>query len=213
MKTSKYLGLAALLCSSATMAGTVEVRPTDSATPTTIPGTCVVVNLRCELTTLSNTFSVIVVGLDQPATAGATLGLAMSPGVTWTASALSTVPPTSGQAFNALVSTPDPNVTDVTSCTGFDCINTALAPTSGTLPSGTVVAFVLTFSVGGPGEYLIDIMDDGGDFSWTDTSAMPIPNTYTQARIINAIPLPAASWLLAPAILAAARFSRRRRAA
>jgi hypothetical protein len=189
------VGVLALLFAGAGMAGTVEVRPTDSGTPTTIPGSCTVVALRCELTTGSLSWSVIVVGLSQPETTGATLGLAMSPGVTWTASALSSVAPTSGQAFNALVSTPDPNTADVGTCTGFDCINTALAPTSGTLPSGTVVAFVLTFSVAGPGTYLIDIMDDGGDFSWSDPNAMPIANTYTQARI-NVIPVPAAAWLL-----------------
>jgi hypothetical protein len=73
-------------------------------------------------------------------------------------------------------------------CTGFDCINTVLASPSGTLPSGTVDAFVLSFTANCPPDtvctYLIDIHDDGGDFSWTDTNAQPIPATYTQARVV-----------------------------
>jgi hypothetical protein len=212
------------------MAGTVEVRPTDSGTPLAISGACTVVAGRCELTTPSTTFSVIVVGLDQPGTGsttvgttGATLGLRFSTvsggTLDWVAADVSSVAPTFGQALTAPAANPDPGTTatpiaPVDTCDNtFDCLLTAVPPTAGALPGGTIVAFVVKFTATGPGTYLIDIDDDGADLSWTN-NAGNTANTYTQARVIvGEIPAPAAAWLIAPAILAAGRFSRRRKAA
>jgi hypothetical protein len=68
-----------------------------------------------------------------------------------------------------------------------------------------VDAFVLNFTANCPlalCSYLIDIYDDGGDnFSWVDgTTEQPVPNAYTQARVIVQTPIPAAVWLLGSAL-------------
>jgi hypothetical protein len=211
--TKQILGIGALLCASAAIAGTVEVRPDDSLTPLSTAGSCIVISSRCELTTTSNTFSIIVVGLNQPGTGsttvgttGATLGLRFSTvsggTLDWTAADGSTVLPTFGQKFDPPAANPDPGTTatpiaPVDTCDNiFDCLLTAVPPTSGALPGGTIVAFVVKFTATGPGTYLIDIDDDGADLSWTN-NAGNTANTYTQARVIvSAVPVPAAAWLL-----------------
>jgi hypothetical protein len=120
----------------------------------------------------------------------------------WTVADNSSVPPTSGGGFTGVVATPDPGtiaspISPIDTCDNFaDCIVSNLAPTSGTLPQGTIVGMVLGFTATGPGTYDIDIDDDGGDFAWTSNAGSTV-NTYTQARvIISAVPVPAAAWLL-----------------
>jgi len=206
MRQGILTGLILILTATTAMAAQVEVIPFEPSTPQA-GASCNVVAGRCDLVTSNTNFSVLVRGLNQPQTAGATLGLTFSPGagMDWTAADLASVPPMNGLAFGAIVATPDPGTTalpiaPVTACDNFgDCIVTVLAPTAGTLPSGTVPAFVLKFAASAPGTYLIDILDDGGDFSWSDANAQPIPNTYTQARV-TVIPLPAATWLFGSAL-------------
>jgi hypothetical protein len=222
------LGALALLGASAAMAGTVEVRPIQSGTPLAQAGTCNVNAGRCEETFGSGTtFQIVVVGLDQPETTGLTLGMRFSladgtGSAHWTAADNSSLAPTSGGGFTGVVATPDPGtflspISQISACDHpAECLISNLAPTAGTLPSGTVYGMVLGFTTSCSTltcTFLVDIDDDGGDFSWSGTGGA-IVNTYTQARVImTGVPLPATAWLLAPAILAAGRFSRRRKAA
>jgi hypothetical protein len=87
-----------------------------------------------------------------------------------------------------------------------------LAPTVGTLPSGSFNAFVInmvanscpsgqTFCAAG-----IVLSDDQSDFSWTDaTTFLAIPVDYTQANVtVGVVPAPAAVWLLGTAVVALA---------
>lgn len=90
------------------------------------------------------------------------------------------------------------------------------APTSTGANPGTYNAAILTFKAIAAGPANIVINDDGGILTgWFDTpDANHIPVDYIQANInVQAIPLPAAAWLIAPAVLATGRFSRRRKAA
>ncbi len=79
-----------------------------------------------------------------------------------------------------------------------------LAPTVGTLPTGNFggnAAFTINFVAIGLGLANIQIVDDGGDFSWTDAgdfSAIPVTYTYTQNPQV--IPVPAAVWLFGSAL-------------
>jgi hypothetical protein len=72
----------------------------------------------------------------------------------------------------------------------------------------------INFQAIGMGAANIVVEDDGGATTgWFDADTFdPIPTTYTQADV-NVVPVPAAAWLIAPAVLAAGRFSRRRKSA
>jgi hypothetical protein len=189
------------------IAASVQVIPNDTFTPQL--GNCVVIAGRCQSIIVSTTFYVIVHGTSMPQTTGATLGVSFSTvngvgSLTMTGAALPPTTPSSGQPFNAIVA--GPPSPPWTSCSGPNCLVTVLAPTAGTLPSGTVDAFVLYFTTNCPSgfcTYDINIFDDGGDFSWTDTNANAIPATYTQARVCTTlfcVPLPPGLWLLGSAL-------------
>jgi hypothetical protein len=213
--TKQILGVTAQLCASAAMAGTVEVRPISDGTPLDESGApCLVVSSRCEMAIIGNTvtFQVVVVGDSQPAnTTGLTLGMRFSlasgtGSIDWVAADNSSLPPTAGGAFTGVVATPDPGTfaspigpIASASCANFaDCIISNLAPTAGTLPQGTIYGMVLGFSATCTSvtcTWLVDIDDDGGDFAWTSNAGSTV-NTYTQARILQTVPVPAAAWLL-----------------
>ena len=96
-----------------------------------------------------------------------------------------------------------------------------LAPTVGALPGsnfGGVAAFRVTFTALAAGAANIVVVDDQGDFSWTDAQsflAVPLaPSDYTQANVIvqgAVVPAPAALWLLGTGVVALAgrRLSRK----
>jgi hypothetical protein len=213
-KISRYvLGMAALLCSTAGMAGTVEVRPNENSTAQ--PGACLLVAGRCELTTTSSGFYVIVHGISQPDVQGVTLGLEFSQTVgtgtlTWQSGALSTVAPTAGTQFDDIVNTTPPDTT----CPNGGCIITVLN-TAGADPNGTVDAMVLNFTMTcstAVCEWIIDMFDDGSDFSWNNANTGPIANTYTQGRVVfNNVPVPAAAWLMVSGLASLAGIRRLRR--
>jgi len=97
-------------------------------------------------------------------------------------------------------------------------ILSVLAPTVGTLPTGSFDAFTISFTALAAGAANIVLTDDQGDFSWTDaTTFLAIPVTYTQANVVvqgAVVPAPAAVWLLGTGVVAlAGRRLRRRQAA
>lgn len=190
MKTiAKMAGALALLASSASMAATVVVTPSD-ANP--LAGT---------------SFSVIVHGDGFPSTAGATLGLS------WNTAAASVTAITlaAGSPFTG----------GVVAAAPWNPIS-ILGPLVGTLPSGSFDSFNISFSVNAgaaPGTPLnIVLTDDQTDLCWSDAVTFGCVEgvQYTQANVTvggAVVPAPAAAWLIAPAVLAAGRFSRRRKAA
>ena len=214
MRRRILAGIVLSFMAGTTMAASIQVIP--NVTSTGQPGTCNEVAGRCVLyLDGSSPFYVIVHGTSLPETVGATLGVSFS-GLTMTGAALASTRPSAGRAFDYVVARP----TSSTRCSGTDCIILALAPVVGEVPFGTVDAFVLNFMLPQPGTspncpegppfylciFSIDIYDDGGEFSWTDLNANPIPATYTQARInycpyaldcvIPPVPIPATVWLL-----------------
>jgi hypothetical protein len=183
---SKFVGMAALLCSSAGMAATVTVVPSN-ASPN-----------------VNDAFSVAVNGAGFPATAGATLELRFNPAVVSVTSIVA------GPLFTGgVVSGPTYDGTDLVSLLG---------PLQGTLPSGDFLAMTINFTAIGSGAANIELFDDGLDLCWSDavTFGCVTPMSYTQANVVVAgtpeIPLPASAWLIAPAVLAAGRFAKRRKA-
>ena len=150
--------------------------------------------------TPASTFSVTVSGVfGATTTAGATLGLTWNTAVV----AVTSVVLATGSPFPTIVA-----------ASPFNLV-TVLGPLTGAQPSGNFDAFVVNFNAIAPGAANIVLVDDQGDFCWTvAVCSACVPTTYTQANVtVGAVPVPAAAWLLAPAVLAAGRFSRRRKAA
>ena len=190
MRKHTALGAAALLCSSAGMAASVTVVASNSAP------------------NVGDLFSITVHGDAFPTTAGATLALSFNSNVTVTAIGLAP-----GSTFTGGVV---PTIPPGTFASG-DLIS-VLGPLVGTLPSGSFDAFQVTFQATGAGAAGIVLTDDQSDFCWSDPATFGcIPDVaYTQANVTvqgAVVPVPAAAWLIAPAVLAAGRFSRRRKAA
>jgi len=191
-----FIGAVALLISSAGFAATVEVRP--------VAGTGVTLGAGCCTATVDPgaAFSLIVHGDGFPSTAGATLGFSWNPAVVNVVS---------------IVGAPGSTFTGgVVAAAPWNPIS-ILGPLVGTLPSGSFDSFQVNMQAVGTGAANIMFIDDQSDLCWSDaaTFGCVTPVTYTQADITvgAAVPVPAAAWLIAPAVLAAGRFSRRRKAA
>ena len=134
-------------------------------------------------------FSVLVSGSGFPETGGATLGLRFDPSVV----KISGISLATGSPFDYVSSSAFDNVT------GQVQFISLLAPLVGALPSGNFDAFRIDFnSMGAAGAANIRLIEDGVITGWTDASASLIPGvTYNQANVtVNAVPLPAAAWLL-----------------
>ncbi len=178
------IGAIALLCSSAGTAATVTILPSNAAP------------------LVGETFT-LTIQADVANTLAATMAMSFN---------ASTVAFVSGAVTGLFSGAFTKNSPTTQNPTVFD-IDTAVS--TGPNP-GTYNAAILTFQAIAPGLANIVINDDGGNLTgWFDTpDANWIPVNYNQASVTaSAIPLPAAAWLLAPAVLAASRFSRRRKAA
>jgi hypothetical protein len=136
---------------------------------------------------IGETFSVVVSGTGFPETVGATLKLFFSSNVSVATPTLTSgIVLAAGSPFTGGIVAPSPFLSGN--------ILSILAPTVGTLPSGSFDAFVINFLQIAPGPGGIVLSDDQGDFSWTDaTTFMAIPVDYRQA----VVPAPPALWLLA----------------
>jgi hypothetical protein len=202
MKMKYILGAVSLLASASAFSATVEVRTVAGANVVNSSGCCT----ASIDTDAGNTFSVIVHGEGFPETAGATLGL------TWNSAAAN---------IASIVLAPGSTFTGgVVAAAPWNPIS-ILGPLVGTLPSGTFDSFQVNFTAvasnAAPQALNLTFIDDQSDLCWSDaaTFGCVVGTTYTQANITvgNAVPVPAAAWLIAPAVLAAGRFSRRRKAA
>jgi hypothetical protein len=193
MKTSfvtKTLGVLALLGSSTGMAASVQIIP--SAAVLT-PGQTFTLTVQADVAnTLAATMNMAFDATRVAFVSGAVTGL-------FNGSFVKNTPVTANPAVFDI---------DATASTG---------PNPGTYNAAILTFQVLANAPGiGPTTSLVTIDDDGGILTgWFDTpDANPIAVSYTQATMsINAVPVPAAAWLVGPAVLAAARFSRRRKAA
>ena len=190
--TKQSLAVAALLFSSTGFAATITVTP--SAT-IVAPG---------------QTFSLTVSGTGFPETVGATLKLFFNSNVSVVTPTLTAgIVLAAGTPFTGGIVAPSPFLSGN--------ILSILAPTVGTLPSGSFNAFVINMvaNASGDGAAGIVLSDDQADFSWTDaTTFLAIPVTYTQASVSvqsAVIPAPAALWLLGTGVVALAgrRLSRK----
>ena len=195
--SKQSLAVVALLCSSTGFAATVTVTPSNAAP------------------TVGQTFSLDVFGADFPNTVGPTLKLFFSSSVELVTPVLTggiVIP--AGSPFTGGVAIAPP-ADPFTSGRIFS----VLAPTVGTLPTGSFggfAAFRINFRAIAPGAANIVISDDGGDFVWSDEFSLPIVTTYTQANnvTVSEIPAPAAVWLLGTGVIAlAGRRLRRQKAA
>ncbi len=190
--TKQSLAVAALLFSSTGFAATITVTP--SAT-IVAPG---------------QTFSLTVSGTGFPETVGATLKLFFNSNVSVVTPTLTAgIVLAAGTPFTGGIVAPSPFLSGN--------ILSILAPTVGTLPSGSFNAFVINMvaNASGDGAAGIVLSDDQADFSWTDaTTFLAIPVDYTQASVTvqsAVVPAPAALWLLGTAVVALAgrRLSRK----
>ena len=183
--SKQSLAVAALLLSSTGFAATVTVTP--SAT-IVAPG---------------QTFSLTVSGTGFPDTVGATLKIFFNSNV-------SIVSPTLPGGIALAAGSPFTGGVAYSGANPFPSggIFSVLAPTVGTLPSGSFNAFVINFvaNASGDGAAGIILSDDQSDFSWTDaTTFLAIPVDYTQASVTvqgAVVPAPAAVWLLGTGLLA-----------
>ena len=193
--SKQSLAVAALLCSSTGFAATVTVTPS-TATPN-----------------IGENFSLTVSGSGFPDTVGATLKIFFD------SAKVALRSPTLGTGVVLAAGSPFTGGIAYSGTNPFVSGNiiSVLAPTVGTLPSGTFDAFVMNFTalvnfgLLSPSSLYIELRDDQGDFSWTDaTTFSAIPVTYTQATL-GAVPAPAAVWLLATGVVALAgrRLSRK----
>ena len=154
--------LFALLSSSVVLAATVTITPS-TANPT-----------------IGTQFTLTVSGAGFPDTVGATLKLNFDPAV---------VRVLAPAASAGIVLAPGSPFTGGISYNGTDPflpLNnfSVLAPTVGTLPSGSFNAFQIIFTAIAAGNANIVLVDDQADFSWTDaTTFAAIPVTYTQATV------------------------------
>jgi hypothetical protein len=179
--------LLALLSSSASMAATVTIVPSNTDV---FP---------------DNTFTVTIHGDGFPETAGATLGLSFNSSmVSFVGAALPATGPFSAAMGSFLV--PHPS-------TGAPATFDILAPLARTAPSGSFDAAIFTFRwiSFAVGYANIQFIDNQNTLAWFDANTFdPIPVAYTQANVHFCVPegcpptppevpIPAVGWLLAPA--------------
>ena len=183
---SKSLLAATLLFSATGFAATITVVPS-TATPT-----------------VGSTFTVDLFGAGFPDVVGATLKLTFNPNVSVVSPAVSAGFSTAGGQFTGGVAIP-PTCTPSYAGT-LACNFSILGPLVGTLPTGNfggVRAVRITFNALALGAANIVVVDDGGDFSFTDANTFgAVPTTYTQAAVtvVSAVPVPAAAWLFGSAL-------------
>ena len=195
--SKQFVGILALLCSSAGMAATVNVT---SSVANLVP--------------VSTPFTVTISVVGMTANVGPSLGLSFdSTKVSYVSAALPSTGPHSVGAFLVLfpsVGTP----TDI------------FVTPSGS-PSGNYDAFKINFMAIAPGPALIKIIDDcdtnsagyPGTCSGNETRAffddvnfLGIPAAYNQVNVIvGPVPVPAAAWLLLSALGSIAGLKRLRR--
>ncbi len=203
-KTISALGALALLGSSAAMAASVEVRPNDTCVDAGgPPATCdAVVNP-------GDSFFVTLHGIAFPGdgTATGTTGSTLT--ITYDNSVVSLISATlaPGTPFDFIT----PPTVQNPSTVIISVLRNATGYAHGDFDAYRINFQVLGSAAGGATAN-INVFDDGVDNSWTDQDAGAIAVTYSQADV-GVVPLPATAWLIAPAILAAGRFSRRRKAA
>lgn len=142
-------------------------------------------------------FSVVVSATGFPETGGATLGVRFDPKVVQ----IYDVSVNVAQMYNVPITTGSPF--DFISASAFDnvageAVISVLAPLAGALPSGNFDAFRIYFRGIGSGATSITLIDDGVSKGWTGADFSLISGiTYNQANVtVNAVPLPAAAWLL-----------------
>jgi|JI102314A1RNA_FD_contig_91_1223967_length_879_multi_2_in_0_out_0_2 hypothetical protein len=186
MKTSlitKTLGVLALLGSSAGMAATVTITPSNG--PGGSPG----------IYNVGDTFTLTITA-NVPNTFAATMGLSFDATKVAYVSGVALAP------WNVFVKnspvTANPTVFDVET------------PSATAANPAVYNVAQLTFQAIAKGAANIVINDDGGDNTgWFDaTTADYIPNTYTQANV-QVIPVPAAAWLFVSALGGLATLKRR----
>ncbi len=190
--SKQSLAVVALLFSSTGFAATVTVTPSNPNP------------------NVGDTFSLTVSGTGFPDTVGATLKILFNSNVSIVSPTLpggialaAGSPFTGGIAYSGTNPFPSGGIFSV------------LAPTVGTLPSGSFNAFVINFVANAAGAAGIVLSDDQSDFSWTDaTTFLAIPVDYTQANVVvqgAVVPAPAALWLLGTGVVALAgrRLSRK----
>lgn len=199
-KSTTTLGVLALLGSATSLAMTVSVVPSEGITTACCTATVLIPP--------ANDFFVTLHAADIPGngtttgSTGATLTIEYDPAVvTLTGAALSP-----GSPLDFITA---PTVVD-----SSHVLISALRNAAG-YASGTTDTFQVNFTAIAVGDAGIVVIDDGLDNSWTDQDANAILDVvYNQANVtVSQVPVPAAAWLVAPAILAAGRFSRRRKAA
>lgn len=193
--TKQSLAVVALLCSSTGFAASVTVTSLSNPAPN-----------------VGDTFTLLVKAIDFPNTVGATLKLIfnsanvqLSTPAVGTGIALAAGSPLTGGV--AIAPGPAANFTS-------GSIFSVLAPTVGTLPTGSFDAFVISFKALAAGAAGIVVSDDGADFTWSDEFSAPIAVSYTQANVVvqgAVVPAPAALWLLGTGVIALAgrRLSRK----
>jgi hypothetical protein len=197
--SKQFVGILALLCSTAGMAATVNVTPSN-ATPL-----------------VSQSFTVTISGVSFPANVGPSLGLTFdATKVAYVSTALPATGPYSSGAGAFL--TLFPNVGTPTD----------IFVTPAGSPSGSFDAFIITFQAIAVGAANIKIIDDcdttsggypascsGGETrAWfDDVNFLGIPAAYNQANVTvtAAVPVPAAAWLLMSALGSIAGLKRLRR--
>ena len=171
--SKQVIGALALLCSSVSMAATINVVSTNNNP------------------NVGQTFSVTVSGAGFPETAGATLQLS------WNTAAVSvtSVVLATGSPFPTIVAASPFNlVTVLGPLSGTQ--------PSGSFNAFTVNFTAIGTGGGNPPTAPANILltDDQGDFCWTDANTNAcVPVQYTQANVtVHApvVPVPAAAWLL-----------------
>ena len=203
--SKQSLAVVALLCSSTGFAATVTLTPSNAAP------------------NVGDTFFIDVFGSGFPDVVGATLRLTFSSNVAVRTPVLTngiTVP--AGSPFVGGSTTNCPTAYLSGNACNFSVLGPTVSPPP--LPTGNfggAPAFRIGFLALAAGPADIVLVDDQGDFSWTDATtfaAVPLSQSdYTQANVVvqgAVVPAPAAAWLLGTGVIAlAGRRLRRQKAA